>query len=353
MTTLTLRNLTKVYVSGETAVSNLNLTIEEGELMALVGPSGCGKTTTLRMIAGLLRPTSGDVLFDGISVLATPPEKRGAVMVFQEHALFPFMTVGDNVAYGLKMRKVGRVELRERVAAALTAVQLSGFQDRWPHQLSGGQRQRVALARALVIRPRLLLLDEPLSNLDRGLRAELRHMIRTLQKESGITTLFVTHDQSEAVAVADCIGVMINGRIRQIGPPRVFYENPVDSQIARFFGASNFLQGIKCGDRVKTAVGEIEIAPSLLSDGPVTLTVRPEAIELQPNGYNNFLAQVQACTFQVPTAQCQVSINGVQLHLSPPPFHRLAINEQVTIHLPRERISVLPPDDTPKNHGRG
>lgn len=344
MTTLTLRNLTKVYGEGETAVSDLTLTIQPGDLMALVGPSGCGKTTTLRMIAGLLRPMSGDVLFDGESMLATPPEKRGAVMVFQDHALFPFMTVGDNVAYGLKMRKVGRVEMRERVAAALTAVQLPNFQDRWPHQLSGGQRQRVALARALVIRPRLLLLDEPLSNLDRSLRAELRHMIRTLQKESGITTLFVTHDQTEAVEVADCMAVMINGRIRQVGPPRAFYENPVDSQIARFFGAQNFLQGVKCGNLVNTDIGEIEIMPASLPDGPVTLTIRPEAIILQPNGYNNFFAQVQTCTFQMPTANCQVNIDGVQLHLALPPFHRLAVNEQITIHLPRERITVLPPD---------
>ncbi len=343
MTTLTLQNLTKIYVPGETAVSDLTLTIRAGQLMALVGPSGCGKTTTLRMIAGLLRPTSGDVLFDGESVLATPPEKRGAVMMFQEHALFPFMTVGDNVSYGLKMRKVGRVELRERVAAALTAVQLPGFENRWPHQLSGGQRQRVALARALVIRPRLLLLDEPLSNLDRGLRAELRHMIRTLQKESGITTLFVTHDQSEAVEMADCMGVMINGRLRQVGSPRVFYENPADSRIARFFGASNFLSGIKRGNLVQTDIGEVEINPSSLEDGPVLLTVRPEAIDLQPNGYNNFAAQVQACTFQVPVAHCRVNINGVQFHLAPPPFHRLAVNERIMIHLPRERISVLPP----------
>ncbi|MCP4356444.1 MAG: ABC transporter ATP-binding protein, partial [Chloroflexi bacterium] len=203
MTTLTLQNLTKEYAPGVTAVSDLNLTINEGELMVLLGPSGCGKTTTLRLISGLLQPTRGDVLFDGRSVLTVPPEKRNAVMVFQEHTLFPFMSVGDNVAYGLKMRKCNRAEIQERVAAALTAVQLPNFQNHWPDQLSGGQRQRVALARALIIRPRLLLLDEPLSNLDRSLREELRQMVRTLQQEAGITTLFVTHDQAEAVAIAD------------------------------------------------------------------------------------------------------------------------------------------------------
>ncbi len=342
MTTLTLRNLTKEYVPGVTAVSNLNLTVNEGELMVLLGPSGCGKTTTLRLIAGLLKPTHGDVLFDGASALAVPPEQRGAVMVFQEHALFPFMSVGDNVAFGLKMRKLNQVEIGKRVAAALTAVQLAGYQDRWPDQLSGGQRQRVALARALVIRPRLLL-DEPLSNLDRGLREELRQVVRQLQKEAGITTLFVTHDQAEAVAMADRIGVMINGRLRQAGPPRDFYEHPIDADIARFFGASNFLPGVKQGQIVQTNIGQVEISSSPLADGPVLLTVRSEAIEIGANGHNNFPARVQSCSYRVPVAECRVSIHGVPLHLAPPPYHDLSANKEIMVHLPRERICVLPP----------
>ena len=226
MTTLTLVNLTKTYAPDITAVFGLDLTVHEGELMALLGPSGCGKTTTLRLIAGLLAPTSGNVLFNGRSVLSVPPEKREAVMVFQEQSLFPFMSVGDNVAYGLKMRRRPRTEIRQRVAAALTAVHLPGYEDRWPDQLSGGQRQRVALARALVIQPRLLLLDEPLNSLDPGLRFELQQMIRTLQQEVAITTLFVTHDQAEAVAIADRIGVMMNGRLQQVGSPSAFYEKP-------------------------------------------------------------------------------------------------------------------------------
>jgi ABC-type Fe3+/spermidine/putrescine transport system ATPase subunit len=342
MTTLTLQNLTKEYAPEITAVTNLTLTVHDGELMALLGPSGCGKSTTLRLVAGLLQPTSGDVLFNGRSILSTPPEKRGAVMVFQEHALFPFMSVGDNVAYGLKMRKLGRDEISQRVAEALTAVQLSGFEDRWPDQLSGGQRQRVALARALVIRPRLLLLDEPLSSLDRSLREELRQMIRQLQQETGITTLFVTHDQAEAVAVADRIGVMMNGRIRQIGRPRDFYEQPADAQVARFFGANNFLPGLKQGQTVVTTIGPIEIPPTPLPDGPVLLTVRPEAIELGVNGHNNFPAQVQSCSFRVPAQECQVSVSGVNLHLIPPPYTTLSTENEIMIHLPRERICVLP-----------
>jgi ABC-type Fe3+/spermidine/putrescine transport system ATPase subunit len=251
MTTLILKDLTKEFAPGIPAVSELNLTVREGELMVLLGPSGCGKTTTLRLIAGLLPPTNGDVQFNGDSVLEVPPEKRGAVMVFQEHALFPFMSVGDNVAYGLKMRKLAREEIRQRVAAALTAVYLPGYEKRRPDQLSGGQLQRVALARALVIRPRLLLLDEPLSSLDPGLRKELQQMIRALQQEAQITTLFVTHDQAEAVAVADRIGVMMNGRLQQVGPAQAFYEDPANAEIARFFGASNFLPGVKRGQIVR------------------------------------------------------------------------------------------------------
>ncbi len=345
MTTLRLQNLTKEYTPESTAVTDLDLTVRDGELMALLGPSGCGKTTTLRLVAGLLQPTAGDVLFDGRSITHTPPEKRGAVMVFQEHALFPFMSVGDNVAYGLKMRKLGRSEIAERVAEALTAVQLPHFEDRWPDRLSGGQRQRVALARALVVRPRLLLLDEPLSSLDRTLREELRQMIRQLQRETGITTLFVTHDQAEAVAVADRIGLMIDGRIRQIGPPRDFYEHPVDAQVARFFGANNFLSGIKHGDTVATTIGPVEIPPSPLPDGPVLLTVRPEAIELGANGHNNFIAQLQSCSFRIPAQACEVNVNGVHLQLIPPPYTNLGGEREITIHLPRERICVLSPEE--------
>ncbi len=350
MTTLTLDDLTKKYAAGVTAVSDLTLTVNEGELMALLGPSGSGKTTTLRLIAGLLRPTRGDVRFDGQSILAVPPEKRGAVMVFQTNALFPFMSVGENVAYGLKIRKLDRAEIKERVAAALTAVHLPDYENRWPDQLSGGQRQRVALARALVIRPRLLLLDEPLSNLDRGLREELRQMIRDLVQETGITTLFVTHDQAEAVTIADRIGVLMNGRLRQVGRPRDFYERPADAQIARFFGGRNFLSGIKQGHIVQTSIGRVEIPASPAPDGPVLLTVRPEAIEIGTNGHNNFLARVQMYNGRLPISRCQVSINGVPIHLTPPPFHNLNTDETIVVHFPRERICVLPPDETEETY---
>ena len=346
MTTLTLQNLSKQYEHGITAVSDLNLTVNEGELMVLLGPSGCGKTTTLRLISGLAQPSRGDVLFDNRSVLALPAEKRGAVMVFQEHALFPFMSVGDNVAYGLKMRKIEAQAIRRRVAHALSAVQLAGFEDRWPDSLSGGQKQRVALARALVVRPRLLLLDEPLSNLDRSLREDLRQVVRDLQKEAGITTLFVTHDQAEALAIADRIGVMMDGRLRQLGPPREFYEKPADARIARFFGSENFLQGIKQGQVVHTDIGQVEVATTAVVDGPVLLTVRPEAIEIGANGHNNFSARVESCTYRVPVSRCQVSVAGVRLQIAPSAYNDLRANNNIIVHLPRQRVHVLPLEET-------
>lgn len=342
MTTLTLTDLTKEYAPGAFALTDLNLTAKSGEFLVLLGPSGSGKTTTLRLIAGLLQPSRGDILFNGRSILQTPAEKRGAVMVFQEHALFPFMSVGDNVAFGLKLKKLGRKAIQERVAEVLAAVQLPGFEDRWPDELSGGQRQRIALARALAVRPKILLLDEPLSNLEPRLRETLREMIRTLQKEAGITTLFVTHDQAEAVAVADRIALLFHGRLRQVGVPRSFYETPVDQQVARFFGGVNFLPGIKQGKVVQTDIGRLEVAHSDRPNGQVLLTIRPEAIEIGANGHNNLPAQVRSYSYRGLVAHCLAGVNGAELHVVAPPFRSYQEGEQIILHLPRERICLLP-----------
>ena len=249
MTTLALENLEMTYGNGVRAVAGLDLTVAHGELMVLLGPSGSGKTTTLRLIAGLIRPAAGDVLFDGQTMLDVPPERRGVVMVFQQNTLFPFRTVGENIEFGLRMRKTDRQDRQTRVGDALAAVQLSGFEDRWPDELSGGQKQRVALARALVVRPELLLLDEPLSSLEPALRAEMRDTITHLQREIGITTVLVTHDQLEAVAMADRIALMIDGRIRQVGSPLEFFERPADADVARFFAGSNLIPGDERGER--------------------------------------------------------------------------------------------------------
>lgn len=320
----------------------LSLSVESGELLALLGPSGCGKTTTLRLIAGLLDSTSGEITFDGESVLRLPPEKRGAVMVFQGHALFPFMSVADNVAFGLKMRGLKREQIRRRVAEALELVRLSGFERRWADELSGGQRQRVALARALVVHPRLLLLDEPFSNLDSELREELRAEVARLQKRLGITTLFVTHDQAEAVAVADRIALMMAGAIVQVGRPRDFYERPAEAQVARFFGNTNIFPAHKRGDVIETGWGALAIDPSPLPDGPVLATIRPEAIQSGANGANTLSGQITAWTYQGESARCQAVVGDVQLDILSPPYTVCRPGDAITLHFPRERIWLMP-----------
>jgi ABC-type Fe3+/spermidine/putrescine transport system ATPase subunit len=342
MTSLTLQNLTKEYTPGVPAVADLNLSIPDGELLALLGPSGCGKTTILRLIAGLLDPTRGDLLFDGRSVLALPAEKRGAAMVFQEHALFPFNSVGENVAFGLKIKKMDHHTIRKRVAEALALVQLSGFEDRWPEQLSGGQRQRAALARALVVRPRVLLLDEPLSNLELDLREELRTMIRRLVKEVGITTIFVTHDQAEAVAVADRTALILSGKLRQVGSSRDFFEHPADVEVARFFGWRNLISGTKKGKFVQTALGNLEIKHPACPDGEVIAAIRPESIQIGANGYNNLTGRVNTYTYHGSVAHCEAHINDVTLYVAAHPTHSLIEGAEIDLHLPSEHIFLLP-----------
>ncbi|RLF25672.1 MAG: ABC transporter ATP-binding protein, partial [Thermoprotei archaeon] len=225
------------------AVDHISFHVREGEFFTLLGPSGCGKTTTLRLIAGFYKPDEGEIYFDNKLVNDLPPWKRNIGMVFQNYALWPHMNVWDNIAYGLKVRKIPRREIEKRVKEAIRLVGLEGLEKRKPSQLSGGQQQRVALARALVIEPQVLLLDEPLSNLDAKVRAQLRVEIRKLQKKLKITTIYVTHDQEEALSISDRVAVMSHGRILQIGTPREVYENPSSRFIADFIGMSNFIEG--------------------------------------------------------------------------------------------------------------
>ncbi|MFR6693704.1 MAG: ABC transporter ATP-binding protein [Dysosmobacter sp.] len=246
MATLELQGLTKRF--GEfTAVDSMNLKAAEGEMIALLGGSGCGKTTTLRMIAGFTEPTAGQILVDGKNVSTIPPYRRNIGIFFQNYALFPHMTVFENVAFGLKLQKLPKNEIRERVEHMLALVKLTGMDKRYPRQLSGGQQQRVALARALVTRPSILLLDEPLSNLDAKLRVEMQVEIKRIQKELGITTIIVTHDHEEAVSLADRVIVMNAGHILQIGKPQEVFDRPASPFIADFMGFSTFLHGIAAG----------------------------------------------------------------------------------------------------------
>jgi putative spermidine/putrescine transport system ATP-binding protein len=298
MIEVVLENIHKRYPgSQEEAVRDFSLRVEKGELVCLLGPSGCGKTTTLKIIAGLLEPDTGNVCFDGQDVTGIPAEHREAVMVFQSHLLFPFLSVAENVGFGLKMQGVPKDQIQRRVTPMLERMQLAGYEDRRPSQLSGGQRQRVALARALVLEPKVLLLDEPLSNLDASLRDEMRELILSIKEELDITIIFVTHDQEEAVLLADRIAVMFGGELQQYGKSEELYRRPASLAIAKFFGNTNTLPGRVSGRTVVTEAGDFclaRAAGTLREGEAVTLLARPEEIALLPKGGSGHAAGAAA-----------------------------------------------------------
>ena len=279
-----LSGLTKRF--SEIAVDNVDLTVASGEFFSLLGPSGCGKTTTLRLIAGFEQPTSGRILLDGVDVSNAPPHRRNVNTVFQSYALFPFMSVFDNVAFGLRHQKAGKAELKRRVDEALELVDMTSFAKRRPGQLSGGQQQRVALARALVLNPAVLLLDEPLGALDAKLRRSLKVELKALQERVGITFLYVTHDQEEALTMSDRLAVMNAGRIVQIGTPRQVYEEPADTYVADFLGAANLMEiqvvaegALRLGDFALTARRCEATVP-----GTAHAVIRPERVRIEEHG---------------------------------------------------------------------
>ncbi|MDA5558721.1 ABC transporter ATP-binding protein [Shimia sp. MMG029] len=297
MSFLSLKNLNKQF-GDFTAVRDMTLSIEKGEFVSLLGPSGCGKTTTLQMIAGLLEPTSGQILLDGRDISHTPPNKRGLGIVFQSYALFPHMSALDNVAFGLEMRGVGKAERQDRARKALEQVKLGQFMHRFPKEMSGGQRQRVALARALVIEPPVLLLDEPLSNLDAKLREDMRLELRLLQQEIGVTTILVTHDQEEALSMSDRIVVMKEGEMEQIAAPLDLYERPVSPFVSDFVGKTNLFNAeIIDADHVKVAE-HILLLPGhgMVTGASMQLSIRPEKFTLSPEGDGDEV-QVEAAIF--------------------------------------------------------
>lgn len=289
---VTLRSLRKVYGDDKRAtpaVKDVDLDIEPGEFITLLGPSGCGKTTTLRMIAGFETPTEGDIRLDDDLINKVAPNKRPMAMVFQSYALFPHLSVFNNVAYGLKLQKLASARVTEEVETALTSMNLGPYRDRAPHQLSGGQQQRVALARALVMRPKVLLFDEPLSNLDAKLRVQMRGEIRRLQRRLGITTIFVTHDQDEAMTMSDRIVVMNVGIIEQVDTPEEIYRHPASVFVADFIGRANFLDvsvhDVAGTDADVSVLGQRWTVPkhaAVDAGSSVTLMVRPESVRLTP-----------------------------------------------------------------------
>ncbi len=346
MTEVTLNTLSKTYDrSPRPAVDNLSLTIACGSLTALLGPSGCGKSTILKMIAGLVAPSTGDIRFDDQSVINQRPEHRSAVMMFQDHLLFPYMTAFDNVAFGLKMQHKSAAEISTHVGEMMERVQLTGLDHRKPHELSGGQQQRVALARALVVRPKVLLLDEPLSNLDAHLRVEMRELIRDLQKDLGITTLFVTHDQEEAVVLADRIALMLEGQLKQIDRAEGFYARPADQTVARFFGGRNFINGTSQGGVFTCSLGELDL-PTICIDGGSVLTFRPENIRLHApeREANSFPAVMTSKTFLGTQTRLVFSAGDETFEalVRPEEALPLSVGDRLSVQLPQKNLWVLP-----------
>lgn len=293
------------------AVSDFSLDIEDGELVAFLGPSGCGKTTTLRMIAGFIMPTEGSIFIGDEDVTSLPVHKRNTGMVFQRYALFPHMTVGQNVAFGLEMHKVAPVERDKRIREVLDMVRMSEYKDRYPRQLSGGQQQRVAIARALAIQPKVFLLDEPLSNLDAKLRVDVREEIRALQKSLGLTTVFVTHDQEEALAISDRMAIMHDGKVQQVGSPNTLYERPANLFVADFLGKMNFFMGKRTRDAGFKVDGGVELTVGGLTDRTRRVGVRPERVVLfaQPQLANALPCTVESTVYLGPVIDIKVKLD--------------------------------------------
>ena len=344
MTEVRLDRLTKIYAKGKPAVDKISLHIPSGQFVSLLGPSGCGKTTTLKMLAGFEEVSSGEITFDGQDVVHVPAEDRDIGMVFQNYALFPHMTVQQNLAFGLEMRKIGRAEIKRRVQATLEMVQLDHLADRYPAQLSGGQQQRVAIGRALVIEPRILLLDEPLANLDAKLREEMRVFIRDLQKRVGITTIYVTHDQAEAMTMSDLVVVMFDGHIAQAGAPREIYETPKTATVAGFVGQVNLIEAAMDPSNpghAHTPFGPVPVEAPALGQ-TVTLALRPEAIDIAPAGTPGTPAEVVRVQYSGAIVDYTLRFaNGTEMEVKSIPRHAFAAGDEVSLSVDMARFRQL------------
>ncbi len=356
MAEIRLVDLSKHY--GPTAaLRGVSLIVNNGELLALLGPSGCGKTTTLQILAGFLAPDGGEVWADDrlISSLkgVVPPERRRMSLVFQSYALWPHMTVFHNIAFGLALRRMAHGEIKRRVAWILGVVDLSGYEERYPHELSGGQQQRVALARALVVQPDTLLLDEPLSNLDASLREQMRFEIRRIHQETGITTVYVTHDQAEAMVIADRIAVMNGGKIEQTGTPREVYEYPQSRFVASFIGQSNCLSGhlvepglVRCGHLEVHTADSSTFRPG----DTVVLCVRPHAVRVRrvsadsPAGRNAVIGHLVQHAYLGDLQDLRIALPGsMQIRALIPSSHSYQAGEEVLVELPMDACRLVRP----------
>jgi putative spermidine/putrescine transport system ATP-binding protein len=332
---ISLRSLTKRF-GGSVAVDGLSLEVRPGELVSLVGGSGCGKTTTLRMIAGFERPDAGEIRFDEQLMNAVPPRARGVGIVFQSYALFPTMTVADNIAFGLRVARWPAATVRARVAEMVALTRLEGLERRYANQLSGGQQQRVALARALARRPQVLLLDEPLSALDAKIRLRLRGELRRIQQDLGITAVYVTHDQEEALSIADRIAVMRAGRIEQVGRPEEIYARPETDFVADFVGIANLLacRVVTAGDGVVDWEGErLRVPLPADAAGAVTVAVRPEKLRLGDGEGNHVHGVLEVVTFLGPFVRLEVSVHGRPIWVDVPTTQASALERKKPLSL--------------------
>lgn len=345
----------------QTAVDHLNLTVAPGEFFSLLGPSGCGKSTTLRLIAGFERPTSGQVVIDGVDMSSTPPHLRPVNTVFQSYALFPHLSVGENVAFGLKYQEVSKEETSRRVEEALGMVRLDGFGKRKPHQLSGGQQQRVALARSLVLNPSVLLLDEPLGALDAKLRKALQVELKSLQEDVGITFIYVTHDQEEALTMSDRLAVMSAGLIEQLGTPAEVYERPESSYVADFLGLSNLLSATVIGAHADGGclldIGGHQLvakAGDVEAHGRVQVSIRPERVELSNGsantGINDLAGILNRLIYMGPSLAALVEVDGIgEIQVAIPNRGSIDLERGAPVSLvfPPDALRVLELDSSP------
>jgi iron(III) transport system ATP-binding protein len=347
---ISVKNLSKHFGSVK-AVDNIELNVEAGTLVCLLGPSGCGKTTTLRMIGGFEEPTTGSIYLEDEDVTAMPPYARPTAMVFQSYALFPHMSIFDNIAYGLRARRMSRSEIKEKVQDAVALMELEGQEKKSPPQLSGGQQQRVALARALVIRPKVLLFDEPLSNLDALLRVRMRSELRSIQKRLGITSLYVTHDQEEAFSIADKVAIMNKGKLVQLGSPLDLYREPADRFVADFVGQSNILpvevvESNARGTTVRFLEETIHSRRPLKNPGAeVSIVLRPEALEIEEASGSGVPAHVRTIAFTGPIVRYTVVTEGdMELMIdlpNPRPDQFFDEGTKVTVQIPKEVPALL------------
>ncbi len=336
-------------------IEHFSLDVQDGELVSILGPSGSGKTTILKAVAGLLTPQKGEIFLDGAAITHFPPEKRDAVMVFQKPLLFPFMNVVQNIAFGIRMRGTpGRKELH-KIDEILELIQLQGLRHRKVHELSGGQQQRVSLARALVLKPAILLLDEPLSSLDFNLRQQMRELIRDIQAQTHITMLFVTHDQSEALMLSHRVTLLLDGRLRQVGTPQELFHRPVDIEVAQFFGGCNFFCGIFKNGVFDSELGKLPLQkPPAVNGHQMTATIRPEHVVLSADPTRGIEGRVTSMSFEGSTTRIRFAIQGKE-YVALTAEQGFSPGQTVAVSLPSDKIRLFLPNDNPKlpNRERG